>query len=236
MHKKIYAENVNKLVRRVSLEHHIPEEDIRKILYETYEDSIKDSKLRFFLKNFNPKKGDVILDVGCFVGTHINILSKKYPECKFIGYDISQEYINLAKTAHGSQNASFVCDDVLKTKKLESNSIDHIFFFEVLEHVDCPRSFIELFHRLLKKDGRLYLSTPSALGITNVMLNIRNRSLKYIETEPRNTGTEKDHIYIWDKLTLFRLLNRCGFNHEKLFVSRKYSLFSGQSLCFIVKK
>ena len=173
--------------------------------------------------------------MGCFIGAYLHVMSKEYPKCTFIGYDTTKEYIDLANEVHGSKNCKFIHQDIFKTN-IKPGSVDYILFFEVLEHVDNPKEFISLFYKLLKKDGKLFISTPSAMGITNILLNIKNRSLKYIETEERGTGTEKDHIYIWDKLTLFRLLNRCDFKYDSMYVTDKFSIRGGQSLCFIVKK
>ena len=228
--------DVSNLIKDVASVHHTTDEHVSSYMKTNYEDFLKDSKMNFFFKNFHPKNGDTVLDVGCWIGAYTHVLSEKYPDVKFLGYDIIPEFIRLANAAFKTSNTTFVAKDVFKANELKAESFDHIFFFEVLEHVDCPRAFIELFYRLLKKGGRLYIATPSAVGMTNILLNLKHKSIKYIENEPRDTGTEKDHIYAWDKLTLYRLLNRCGFKYDKFYLSRKFSISQGQSLCFIVKK
>jgi 2-polyprenyl-3-methyl-5-hydroxy-6-metoxy-1,4-benzoquinol methylase len=225
------------LIQKVAKKHSVSLSYIQKSLQPDYKQQLlKDSKIKFFIKNFCPNKNDAVLDVGCFIGFQVNILSKKYPDVQFSGCDIIPEFIDLAKHEFTSTNCKFYCEDVLTSKRPKPSSLDHIFFFEVLEHVDSPKVFLDKFNQLLKKGGKLYLSTPSALGITNVLLNIKNRSLAYIPLEKRNTGTEKDHIYVWDKLTLMRLLDRSGFKLVKWYTSRKFSIREGQSLCFIVEK
>lgn len=190
------SEKISNLVKKISRIHGVDENVISSDIKPDYDNFAKDSKLSFFTKNFNPKPGDVIVDVGCFIGSHLYALSKKYPDCDFIGYDIVPEYIELAKAVHSSSNCKFVCKNIL-IPGVKQGSADHLFFFEVLEHVDSPKYYIDVFYKILKKNGKLYLSTPAAIGITNILLNIKHQSFEYQESEQRDTGTEKDHIYIY---------------------------------------
>jgi SAM-dependent methyltransferase len=42
----------------------------------------------------------------------------------------------------------------------KSNSYDHILCTEVLEHVENPQKVLNEFHRILKKEGRLFMTVP----------------------------------------------------------------------------
>ncbi|VVB66707.1 Ubiquinone biosynthesis O-methyltransferase [Candidatus Gugararchaeum adminiculabundum] len=187
------------------------------------------------LRMIQPKKGDRILDVGCGVGLFCYYIAQKYPSTKIVGIDISDDFIEGANRYDKLPNISYYKMNILNCP-LEKNSFDCILFLEVLEHVENPVDFLRAIFGLLKPGGSLILSTPSALGITNISLNVRKQNLEYIEREMRDTGTEADHIYCWDKLTLYRLLNRIGFQHVKHCVSKPLALRRGQSLIFQVKK
>jgi 2-polyprenyl-3-methyl-5-hydroxy-6-metoxy-1,4-benzoquinol methylase len=226
----------SRLVQQISVANTYSVADIENHLKATYSDFLKDDKMGYFFRNFHPKPGDRVLDVGCYLGVYDKLLGERYPEVEFVGIDIIPLYIQGAKTYSTRKNVSFRKADVLTDRSLKKGSFDHLFFFEVLEHVENPKAFLERFCELLKPNGRLYLSTPAALGITNILLNIRRQSLEYIKTEPRDTGTEKDHLYIWDKFTLYRLLYRSGFVTIEQRTSRKFSPRAGQSLCFIAEK
>jgi 2-polyprenyl-3-methyl-5-hydroxy-6-metoxy-1,4-benzoquinol methylase len=227
---------MSKIFDDAARKHGVTSEYLKEQIDIDYSDMLADDKMNFFFTNFNPKRHDRILDVGCCFGTHIGLLSQKYRDRTFVGSDIEHSYIDVAKKLFKSSNCTFKCTDILNSDEFKPNTFDHIFFFEVIEHVDCPAAFIKRFYSLLKKGGRLYVSTPAALGITNILFNLKHRSLGFIEKQPQGTGTEKDHIYIWDKLTLFRLMHRNGFKLHKFKTSRKLSIAGGQSLCFIVQK
>jgi SAM-dependent methyltransferase len=75
-------------------------------------------------------------------------------------------------------------------------------------------------YRVLKPHGFLIVSTPNATSLSNVIKSFASHArdripkiCKNIEIEEKDTGTEKDHIYLWNVFTLFRLLSRCGFKY-----------------------
>lgn len=220
----------------ISRQHKISYKHLLNVCAMRYEDYLLDSKMRFFLKNFNPKQGEIVLDVGCFIGVLTFRLAKKYPNVTFVGIDTNKTFIDFAKEMYYLPNLSFFQYDVDQYPITWTNEINHIIFLETIEHVDNPSEFLRLFHALLKHDAMLYLSTPSALGITNILYNLKHQKLSFIDSEEQNTGSEKDHLYVWDKITLYRLLFRNGFRHYKHFISRKLNIFRGQSICLIVKK
>lgn len=174
-------------------------------------------------KTLNLVEGEEILDVGCGVGTFAYRISKKAKHV--IGIDILPTSIEIAKDFFKSDNLEFKVADLFE-ERFPDNSFDCILFLETIEHVDSPVAFIKEFHRILKPNGCLIVSTPNARSYSTLIREVisflptllkRNtieRSLKLISKEPRCTGTHMDHIYSWDIYTLYRLLNRCGFEYE----------------------
>jgi len=224
------------LLVKVSKENKVPYEEIIAGLHKPSSDSWNDDKTGFFLRSFKPSPKSLVLDVGCHTGFLTKVFAESHPSVQFVGIDISKAYIDAAKKYSSRKNIEYRCSDVLKDSSLKKGSFDYIFFFEVIEHVDSPREFLQRFAYLLKPGGKLLLSTPAAVSITNILFNLKKKHFKYIESEPVGTGTEKDHLYVWDKLTLYRLLFRSGFYSPQYHLSRKYKLFQGQSLCFIVER
>jgi len=162
-------------------------------------------------------EGDVILDVGCGVGQFSYSIAKRAK--KVVGVDILASSIEIAKEFSSKPNVEFIEGDLFKLH-FPDNSFDCILFLETIEHVDNPVMFIREFHRLLKKDGHLVISTPNAMSLTNIIFGFSHFSTsktkekaRIINKETRNTGTQQDHIYLWDFEILYRLLNRNGFTY-----------------------
>ncbi len=50
---------------------------------------------------------------------------------------------------------------VIETANFKSESFDVITFFDVIEHVRDPETFLKNVHKLLKVSGKIFLVTPS---------------------------------------------------------------------------
>jgi 2-polyprenyl-3-methyl-5-hydroxy-6-metoxy-1,4-benzoquinol methylase len=167
-------------------------------------------------KTLSLVEGEKILDVGCAGGG----LSKMLADMGFTVYavDILEESIDVAKEFANSPKITYETRDVIKQPFLEE-SFDGIVFLETIEHVENPAQFFKEFHRILKTNGNLYVSTPNATSIKNLLYALSYRKkdkqkqlIKEIRNETLGTGTHIEHIYNWDFQTLVRLLDRCGFD------------------------
>jgi len=195
----------------------------------------KYGRVKKILKWIDFSKSSKILDLGCYFGLQSYYLASQNLKIQVTAIDIVPEFIEIAKKYNKLPNINYKCQDLLTLK--EKNKYDYVIFLETIEHVDSPKEYLKKMFELLRPGGYLLISTPNALGLTNILLNIKRffTGMGYIEKEPRGTGTEADHIYVWDKLTLFRLLNRCGFEYSD-FVYSKNKIRGGQSLLFKVRK
>ncbi|MEK7124310.1 MAG: class I SAM-dependent methyltransferase [Patescibacteria group bacterium] len=113
---------------------------------------------KFLERSENLPKSFKILDLGCGAGEFIYELSKKGFDV--FGIDFDGKAIEIAKERFGLKNVSA---DSFENffKKSNSKKFDVITFFEVLEHLDNHREFIENLKKVLKPGGRMALSTPS---------------------------------------------------------------------------
>lgn len=102
-----------------------------------------------------------VLDIACGGHAGPNILAQK--NCQITAADLDALCIALAKKYNPSQNINFCVQNATETT-FNDETFDVITSFETIEHVNCDKYLHEM-HRILKKDGKLILSTPqNALG------------------------------------------------------------------------
>jgi anaerobic magnesium-protoporphyrin IX monomethyl ester cyclase len=105
------------------------------------------------------RTGDIVLDCACGVGYGSYILSQDKKTSRIIGVDKSEKAIKFANRYYINEKISFQTNNIFMSN-IQDNSIDCVVSFETVEHVD-GRRLMEFFHRKLKKDGLLLVSTPN---------------------------------------------------------------------------
>jgi SAM-dependent methyltransferase len=178
----------------------------------------------------NFAEGKKILDVGCGIGNTSFIFSNRFKE--IYGIDNIQSNIEIAKTMFRKPNLNFLLMDTHELS-FQDNLFDCVFLLEVIEHLENPIHCLKEIYRVLKPKMSLIISTPNAVSWSEIkrhfFANKRRitRIFKSIERENRGTGTDKDHIFIWDIFTIFRMLNRVGFRYvSHAFVRPKFPILS----------
>lgn len=146
------------------------------------------------------KKGDIVADLGC--GYNGKFLVYVYRRIKQgVGYDVS-----VSKKSPKS-------NIILKKADLNDNfangrKFDKVTALAVLEHVESPMHFIKQARLLLKKNGRLILTTPQKSG---------KPFLEFLATLGIISKEEiLDHKNYFDKQTLKKLLKTSGFRNVKV--------------------
>ncbi|MDD3083792.1 MAG: class I SAM-dependent methyltransferase [Candidatus ainarchaeum sp.] len=103
------------------------------------------------------KKNFLVLDAPCGAGFGCKILSKNSNHV--VGIDLSKEAIKHSKKYFSSNNINYVqtnCEEM--SKKLQK--FDLIVSFEGIEHFKNPKKFLRECKKLLKKNGKIIISTP----------------------------------------------------------------------------
>lgn len=113
----------------------------------------------YFVKKEIPK-GSFVLEVGCGEGYGTFLLTKEGFDV--IGLDINEETINEASKKYQSKNCRFVCYDG-KRIPFDDETFDVVISFQVIEHIHDDLGFVKEIHRVLKKGGKLFLTTPNRL-------------------------------------------------------------------------
>ena len=141
----------------------IPEfyEDEGESLYELIHKGIRslnDFNISFF-KNFPLKKGR-LLDVGC--GDGIFLVHAERLGFEVWGIDFDKKSIKVAKERYKLKNVyNMSLEEFTNFAEREKIKFDIITFFEVLEHQDKPREFIDNVKKLLNRDGYIAGTVPN---------------------------------------------------------------------------
>lgn len=104
------------------------------------------------------KDGDVFLDMGCGVGVLGREVKKRRKGCEIWGVDISDRVLEANKKDDPDieyrQGYAGYCDF------LPNNYFDVVFSGELIEHMDNPLELFKEAYRILKKGGKLIITTP----------------------------------------------------------------------------
>lgn len=117
-----------------------------------------------------------MLEMGCGTGGQTEIILNKYPNLKMTSVDISEKQLAKAKQnlAYLSDSVHFLQGDVANLD-FPDNSFDAVFICWVLEHTKTPLWVLKEAYRLLKPNGKIYIT------------EVHNESMK---TVPAKEGVE----------------------------------------------
>lgn len=105
-------------------------------------------------------KNKTVLDIACGAGYGTNMISTT--AAKVIGADIDNEVVKYCQNKYKNANIEF---RTLSIDEIDfpENFFDVITCFETIEHVDkvSQDKALDLFGKILKEDGILFISTPS---------------------------------------------------------------------------
>lgn len=113
----------------------------------------------------------------------------------------------------------------------ENNTFDFIIFMEVIEHIYNPGFVISEISRILKKDGKLILSTPNILNIGSRFRFLiegsfdffREPTLDYSKTFP--LAIQNMHVIPWRYQELEYLLHNYGLETAHFHVDKRKNNF-----------
>ena len=101
-----------------------------------------------------------LLDAGCGPAPMISLLSKKYPDRKYTGLDLTPAMIEQAKQKN-IPNTTFVVGDC-ENFPFPDNSFDSIICANSFHHYPNPQAFFDSIKRCLRPNGKLILRDLSS--------------------------------------------------------------------------
>jgi SAM-dependent methyltransferase len=109
------------------------------------------------------RAGIDMADIGCGSGHAINLLAAEYPDSRFVGFDISEEGIDRARTQAAEMdlsNASFEVRDVAALD--EPARFDLVTTFDAIHDQALPDAVLDGIHAALRPGGSYLCVEPQA--------------------------------------------------------------------------
>lgn len=116
-------------------------------------------QLEYLTRNLRGKSPVRLLDFGCGYGEFIAM-------CNLYGFDAYGIDRSSARRINASSEKIF--QNLESLKDLGKTEFHVITLFEVLEHLDDPKSFLDLLKQYLAKGGILVLETPDCTGVRGI--------------------------------------------------------------------
>jgi 2-polyprenyl-3-methyl-5-hydroxy-6-metoxy-1,4-benzoquinol methylase len=139
-----------------------------------------------------------VLDVGCATGALLVSLRKR-------GWHITGVEISPCAEYAKKERGLDVRNIPLEENNFPKESFDAILASHLVEHLNNPRSFFTETYRVLKKEGYMFITTPNISGLQARLFGGRWRSAIF------------DHLYLFSKRTLLKMLKTCGFKTEGVY-------------------
>jgi SAM-dependent methyltransferase len=139
------------------------------------------------------KPNELVLDAGAGHRPY----KRYYAHAHYESTDIMENVEDLEKH-------TFVCD--LKNIPREDNYYDTVINTQVLEHVEFPQRVVDEFYRILKPEGKLFLTAPQISGVHEAPFHFYNFTKYGLESLFKNSGFKI--IYITPRGGIFWVLSR----------------------------
>jgi 2-polyprenyl-3-methyl-5-hydroxy-6-metoxy-1,4-benzoquinol methylase len=98
-----------------------------------------------------------VLEIGCGVGRGLEIILQKCQN--YTALDKNEKLIALLQEKYPQHR--FITHHIPPLASLEDESFDFVVTFQVIEHISQDDFFVKEIYRVLKKNGKLVISTPN---------------------------------------------------------------------------
>lgn len=153
--------------------------------------------------------GSVVLEFGCATGRMTRYMKENLGcQVYIVEYDRNAYEVALQYAEDG------LCDDILNFRwadKFSGIAFDAIVFADVLEHLSDPERVLACAAKLLRENGRLYVSLPN-ITHNDILLKAYAEHFDYTET-----GLLDDtHVHFWGLENIKQLSGKCGLTIRKV--------------------
>lgn len=181
-------------------------------VYWEPEDDVNKRRIDAISGAIGAKKGEIVIDVGCGVGTFTYRAALK--GAKAIGVDYSLQSLRIAKRLSEKRLGDdawirFVVADATNLP-FKGQSTDIIVAADFIEHIDDTQKerFLDESMRLLNKNGRMVIFTPN---------KIRELTGTIVRLFKRGEGTRL-HFGLITRFSFEKKIRKRGFRYKRIFV------------------
>jgi 2-polyprenyl-3-methyl-5-hydroxy-6-metoxy-1,4-benzoquinol methylase len=154
--------------------------------------------IRFFKIPLNRFKNNNFLDIGCATGMLVKHMEER-------GWNAHGVEICAESAEYGiKQRGVSIFIGSLKEAKFPGNHFSVIHFSHLIEHVPDPFDFLLEVHRVLCHNGMAIITTPNIEGFQARLFG------------PAWRSAISDHLTLFSKKTLKRMVVKAGFKVEKI--------------------
>jgi SAM-dependent methyltransferase len=139
-----------------------------------------------------------VLDIGCATGALLAKLKARLWQVR--GVEISGPQAEYAR----QERQLDVRAGPLEAVRFPDGRFNAVLASHLIEHLNRPESLVQEVHRILKKDGRFFVTTPNIAGLQFRLFRRQWRSAIF------------DHLYLFSVKTLPALLTKNGFRVERI--------------------
>jgi 2-polyprenyl-3-methyl-5-hydroxy-6-metoxy-1,4-benzoquinol methylase len=168
------------------------------------------SRLSLWKKRFRTlaryKTSGRLLDVGCGIGTFLDVAKKSSWEVS--GTEVSGYAVRYIKETYGIDVKKGLFEQLTFPEK----HFDVITFWHSLEHVADPVANLTYARKLLKNNGFLVIACPN---VNNYIMYFLYRLVKGRRLPLFSPEAKEQHLYHFSEATIKLLARKCGFKVKK---------------------
>jgi SAM-dependent methyltransferase len=162
---------------------------------EVRREKIFKPRAEFVRDTLGPGTGLTVGDVGAGFGIFLEEMKKLLPDNKYVAIEPSTEMADICR----KKGLSVECECLEDVSGLEGK-FDVLSAFELAEHLLDPGAFFSKANALLKKGGKLYITTLNGMGFDILLLWEKSKSV-----------APPHHLNFFNPASLLIILERCGF-------------------------
>ena len=189
----------------------------------SFYDDISEKKIEYLnaidhliLESLHEMNEVCLVDIGAGNGKRTNNLLKKIDIKKLLLIEPSIAFVEQLNKTFNPKDVFH--GDVVDYKKKPGEFNLALCLWNVIAHVDNPKTFLKAIHALLQPGGTLIFDINNRFnikeyGIKNVFINlVKNNFLANPGSFTLNTNEIKTKVYIYNLAEITALLNETGFN------------------------
>lgn len=142
-----------------------------------------------------------VLEIGSSVGYTLKAVEPHVQDV--IGIELNREHAEYASDIKGIKTYS----TALQQAQFQRESFDHVFLFQVLEHIPDPISFLADVYSVLKPEGYLHIEVPT---LQNPLVSL------YSIKEFKDFWFQKPHLYYFSEETLAKTIRKSEFRINEM--------------------